>query len=90
MAEVVMEKRYNELLARVRYAEDRLSDNEQRLVATVEELSTRLDAHERLLAELRYQNERLAVEYNKAIEVINDLSERVTALESNYDPTVIK
>ncbi len=28
--------------------------------------------------------------YNKAIEVINNLSERLTALESNYDPTVIK
>ena len=32
----------------------------------------------------------LAEKYNKAIEVINNLSERLTALESNYDPTVIQ
>ncbi len=31
----------------------------------------------------------LSERYNKAIEVINNLSERLTALESNYDPTVI-
>ena len=30
------------------------------------------------------------VAYNSAIEVINNLSERLAALESNYDPTVIK
>ena len=32
----------------------------------------------------------IAEQYNKAIEVINNLSERLAALESNYDPTVIK
>lgn len=32
----------------------------------------------------------LAERYNAAIEVINNLSERLAALESNYDPTVIK
>ncbi len=32
----------------------------------------------------------LVDKYNNAINVINDLSERVTALESNYDPSVIK
>lgn len=30
------------------------------------------------------------VAFNAAIEVINNLSERIAALESNYDPTVIK
>lgn len=59
-------------------------------VAITEELIVRIEAQKQSLTELRSQNERLVIEYNKAIEVINDLSERVAALESNYDPTVIK
>lgn len=34
---------------------------------------------------------RVAVEnYNTAIQVINNMSARITALEANYDPTIIK
>ena len=40
--------------------------------------------------ELKASNAALTTAYNKAIEVINDLSVRFTALEANYDPTVIK
>ena len=32
----------------------------------------------------------LTERYNEALKVINNLSERLAALESNYDPTVIK
>lgn len=42
------------------------------------------------LASVKKANETLAENYNKAVEVINDLSGRVTALEKNYDPTIIK
>ncbi len=50
----------------------------------------RLNELSQTLASVKAENEKLATGYNKAIEVINDLSERLTALESNYDPTVIK
>ncbi len=50
----------------------------------------RLCALSTALANAKAVNEDIAAKYNQAIEVINDLSERVAALESNYDPTVIK
>lgn len=57
------------------------------------ELSARFDETASALTELasvKATNEMLAAKYNSAIEVINNLSERLAALESNYDPTVIK
>ena len=57
---------------------------DQKQQAAVEELSAEL-ATKAVAAEL----DELKQRYNQAIEVINNLSERVTALESNYDPTVI-
>lgn len=42
------------------------------------------------LASVKTANETLANGYNEAIKVVNDLSARVTALEKNYDPTIIK
>lgn len=42
------------------------------------------------LASLKRNNEKVTAAYNDAIKVINDLSKRVTALEKNYDPTIIK
>lgn len=54
------------------------------------EYAERLSELTKALASVKTANGTLATEYNKAIEVINDLSGRVTALEKNYDPTVIK
>ncbi len=41
------------------------------------------------MMELKKENERLIIAYNKAIGVINNLSERITAIEKNYDPTLV-
>lgn len=41
------------------------------------------------MTELKKENERLIIAYNKAIGVINNLSERITAIEKNYDPTLV-
>ena len=41
------------------------------------------------LASVKTANETLAAKYNEAIQTINNHSERITALEKNYDPTVI-
>lgn len=57
---------------------------------TAQEYAERKNELIKALASVKSANETLATEYNKAIEVINDLSGRVTALEKNYDPTVIK
>lgn len=53
------------------------------------EVSTAFNTELTSKADMSIVNE-LAEKYNNAIEVINNLSERVAALESNYDPTVIK
>ena len=42
------------------------------------------------LASVKTANETLAEAYNKSVEVINGYGERLTALEKNYDPTIIK
>lgn len=71
------------------------------LDARIDELLLSLNAaHDNLANSLCVQQDALSAEqtiiadlvekYNKAIEVINNLAERVTALEANYDPTVIK
>ncbi|MCH5163082.1 MAG: hypothetical protein J1G38_06290 [Clostridiales bacterium] len=54
-----------------------------------QEHAERLTELLKALAAVQAANGTLAENYNKAIEVINNLSERLTALESNYDPTVI-
>ena len=59
---------------------------DDRINALNDEMST---AHDALTIALETVVE-LAQKYNQAIEVINNLSERLTALESNYDPTVIQ
>ncbi len=64
----------------------RVAENER----SAQSFGTRVNELMSELAEVRAENERIAAEHNKAIEVINNLSERLTALESNYDPTVIK
>ncbi len=56
----------------------------------MQECDERMNELTKALESVRTTNETIAAKYNKAIEVINNLSERVTALESNYDPTVIK
>lgn len=60
------------------------------LAATVEELKVALTETNAIIASQKASIETLTAKYNAAIAVINDLSERVIALESNYDPTVIK
>ncbi len=64
----------------------RVTESEQALQVFAEQL----DALTKTLASVKAANENIATEYNKSIQVINDLSERLAALESNYDPTVIK
>lgn len=61
-----------------------------RLAYQADKLDTRLLAAEAELEAVKAQNKALADSYNNAIKVINNLSERIAALESNYDPTVIK
>lgn len=61
-----------------------------RLAYQADKLNTRLLAAEAELEVVKAQNKALADSYNTAINVINNLSERLAALESNYDPTVIK
>lgn len=55
-----------------------ISDSEKRLISRLDE---KADVSDMI---------KLAEKYNAAVEVINNLSERLAALESNYDPTVIK
>lgn len=57
---------------------------------TAQVFDERLNALTKALASVKTANENIAAEYNKAIEVINGNSERITALEKNYDPTIIK
>ena len=54
-----------------------------------EERAAQLSELIKALASVKTANETLAVKYNEAIETINSHSERITALEKNYDPTVI-
>ncbi len=64
----------------------RVADSEQ----AAQMFNERLDELTKAVAGVKTANETIAAEYNKSIQVINNLSERVAALESNYDPTVIK
>lgn len=41
------------------------------------------------VAALKAENERLVTAYNNAVVVVNNLSERITAIEKNYDPTLV-
>ena len=54
-----------------------------------EERTAQLSELIKALASVKTANETLAAKYNEAIETINSHSERITALEKNYDPTVI-
>lgn len=53
------------------------------------EYTERLNELTKALASVITANETLAAKYNEAIETINSHSERITALEKNYDPTII-
>lgn len=54
-----------------------------------EERAAQLSELIKALASVKTANETLAAKYNEAIQTINNHSERITALEKNYDPTVI-
>lgn len=54
-----------------------------------EERTAQLSELIKALASVKMANETLAAKYNEAIQTINNHSERITALEKNYDPTVI-
>ena len=54
-----------------------------------EERTAQLSELIKALSSVKTANETLAAKYNEAIETINSHSERITALEKNYDPTVI-
>lgn len=56
---------------------------------TAQVFDERLNALTKALASVKTANENIAAEYNKAIITINSNTERITALEKNYDPTVI-
>lgn len=81
---------YGALLAAFDTLQGEFSSCEQEAERVAQEHAERQAEQIKALASLRTANETLATEYNKAIEVINNLSERVTALEKNYDPTIIK
>lgn len=55
-----------------------------------QEYADTLNGLKKALASVEKANETLVQNYNKAIGVVNDLSGRMTAIEKNYDPTVIK
>ncbi len=73
---------------------DRLNEAVRLLSECVEEVQAKASAQvQQLQEELSKVREQLYVavdNYNTAIQVINELSARVTALEANYDPTIIK
>lgn len=81
---------YGALLAAFETLQGEFSSCKQQAERVAQEHTERQAEQIKALASLRTANETLATEYNKAIEVINNLSERVTALEKNYDPTIIK
>lgn len=67
----------------VRLLSDEASAAKAEMSAQVQKLQEELNKTKEQL--------RAAVEnYNTAIQVINDMSARITALEANYDPTIIK
>lgn len=55
----------------------------------IDELRKDMARQTEVITSLKAENVKLTETYNKAIEVINNLSERVSALEKNYDPTII-
>lgn len=73
---------------------DRLNEAVRLLSECVEEVQAKASAQvQQLQEELSKVREQLYVavdNYNTTIQVINELSARVTALEANYDPTIIK
>lgn len=81
---------YGALLAAFETLQGEFSSCKQQAERAAQEHAEWQTEQIKALASLRTANETLATEYNKAIEVINNLSERVTALEKNYDPTIIK
>ncbi len=81
---------YGALLAAFETLQGEFARCKQEAARTAQEHTERQNELIKALASLRTANETLATKYNEAIEVINSLSERVTALEKNYDPTLIK
>lgn len=77
------QKLVNELMA-----QNTVYKNE--IAVAITEFNTTLNMANTALASHKTSIETLTQSYNNAIEVINNLSERLAALESNYDPTVIK
>jgi len=73
---------------------DRLDTAVRLLSECVEEVQAKASAQVQQLQETLNNTKeqlRVAVEnYNTAIQVINELNARMSALEANYDPTIIK
>lgn len=63
---------------------------EDELAKTAQEYTDKLDGVTKALASVQAQNKSITEAYNKSVEVINGYAERITALEKNYDPTIIK
>lgn len=85
-----MEKRFNE-------ATERLAELEQAFCNYRQEANGRLDTFQANYITLVTAIDEITAKYNAAIErfnaaveTFNLLAERVTALEKNYDPTVIE
>ena len=81
---------YSALLEAFASLQGEFTRNKQGFELSHEECIARNSELTKEVSGVRRANEMLAAEYNKAIIVINNLSERLAALESNYDPTVIK
>lgn len=81
---------YGALLAAFETLQGEFARCKQESARTAQEHAERQNELIKALASLKAANETLANSYNEAIKVVNDLSLRVTALEKNYDPTLIK
>lgn len=58
-------------------------------VQAEQERAAQLSELTKALASVKTANETLVAKYNEAIVTINSNTERITALEKNYDPTII-
>lgn len=85
-----MEQRYNKAVKRLAEIEQAFSIYKQEAQENYNAQAKKLETAEQNVAELTAKYNAAVERFNEAVETINAMSERITALEANYDPTIIK
>lgn len=85
-----MEKRFHETLERLARLEQAFSITEEETAQKILQSNAKIEAIEERLSALENQYNVAVARFNEAVATINTLNDRVSALEANYDPTVIE